>query len=119
TTGREIARLLWQHVAGHPRLTVLDHAWATRLVVRDGRCAGVEYLDAGNRRNTASAGAILLATGGAGQVFLETTNPPIATGDGLAMAWRAGARVSDLEFVQFHPTVLAASGRPRFLVSEA
>lgn len=119
TTGREIARLLWQRVAGHPSLTVLDHARATRLLVHGGRCAGVEYLDSARRVHAVSAGAVLLATGGAGQVFCETTNPGIATGDGLAMAWRAGARVSDLEFVQFHPTVLGVAGRPRFLVSEA
>ena len=118
-TGREIARTLWQRVTGHPQLRVLDHALATRLDVHDGVCRGVHlWLDDG-RRIDIDARAVLLATGGAGQVFQETTNPYVASGDGLAMAWRAGARVSDLEFVQFHPTVLHVPGAPRFLVSEA
>ena len=118
-TGREIARTLWQRVAGHDHLTVLDHACATRLLADDGHCTGVEYLDRSGRLCRIGARGVLLATGGAGRVFRETTNPAIATGDGVAMAWRAGARIGDLEFVQFHPTVLAIAGRPRFLVSEA
>ena len=118
-TGREIARTLWRRVAGHARLRVLDHALATRLRVEDGVCRGVDVRHDGGDAMAIDARAVLLATGGAGQVFSETTNPRVATGDGLAMAWRAGARVSDLEFVQFHPTVLHVPGSPRFLVSEA
>ncbi len=118
-TGREIGRTLWARVAGHHSLRVLDHALATALRLEGGRCAGVDVvLDKGERLQL-TAGAVLLATGGAGQVFQETTNPRVATGDGVAMAWRIGARVSDLEFVQFHPTVLHVPGAPRFLVSEA
>jgi L-aspartate oxidase len=118
-TGREIARTLWARVARSRSLQVCDHALATRLVVEDDRCAGVELLRQDGTVARVEARAVLLATGGAGRVFRETTNPAIATGDGLAMAWRAGARVSDLEFVQFHPTVLHVPGTPRFLVSEA
>ena len=118
-TGREIARTLWSRLHGSPDLVILDHALATRLVITDGAANGVEVIDSDGSRITVDAPRVLLATGGAGQVFAETTNPAIASGDGLAMAWRAGARLSDLEFVQFHPTVLHVPGRPRFLVSEA
>ena len=118
-TGREIARLLWTRVSGHRRIRVVDEALATDLVVRDGCCAGAAFVTAGNTPGLVSAGRTLLATGGAGQVFRETTNPAIATGDGIAIAVRAGARVADLEFVQFHPTVLSVEGAPRFLLSEA
>ena len=117
-TGREIGRLLWTRVASHPRLCVLNHAQAVRLIVDNDRCAGAEYRTAEGLASVTAA-ATLLATGGAGQVFSETTNPSIATGDGLALGWRAGARVADLEFVQFHPTALAVPGAPRFLLSEA
>jgi L-aspartate oxidase len=118
-TGREIARVLWKKVAGLAGVTTFEHARAIDLLVRDGVCAGARYqLDDGSV-GVAAAGTVLLATGGAGQVFSDTTNPPVATGDGLAMAYRAGARVIDLEFVQFHPTALRVAGAPRFLLSEA
>ena len=118
-TGREIARVLWNRVAANPRIRVLDDALATEVVVRDGRCVGAAFLDSSSARHVVEARATLLATGGAGQVFRETTNPAIATGDGVAMAFMAGARVTDLEFVQFHPTVMQVEGTPRFLLSEA
>jgi L-aspartate oxidase len=94
------------------------NARATSLIVHGGRCVGVRYEDEGVTHD-AHAGVVLLATGGAGQVFRETTNPSIASGDGIMLAWFAGARVMDLEFVQFHPTALDVPGRPRFLLSEA
>ena len=117
-TGREIGRTLWERVAGNSRVRVERNARATDLIVDGGRCIGVRYQSNGSIHDV-HAGAVLLATGGAGQVFRETTNPPIATGDGIMLGWFAGARVADLEFVQFHPTALDLAGTPRFLLSEA
>jgi L-aspartate oxidase len=118
-TGREIARVLWQKVSGHRNVQVFQDAQATALVVRDGVCVGATFVGEGHTGGTIEAESTLMATGGAGQVFRETTNPAIASGDGVAMAFDAGAHVADLEFVQFHPTVLSVAGRPRFLMSEA
>ena len=118
-TGREIGRALWERVSPMANVRVESHTRAVSLLVEDGRCAGVEYVQGEGTRVTARARCTLLATGGAGQVFSETTNPPEATGDGVAIAYRAGAAVADLEFVQFHPTALKRPGQPRFLLSEA
>jgi L-aspartate oxidase len=102
---------------------VIEHAFLVDLVIRDGRARGVELL-VGDRpgvlgeRRTVDADAVVLATGGAGELYAHSTNPPVATGDGIAAAIRAGAEVSDLEFFQFHPTVLEGAG-DAFLVSEA
>jgi L-aspartate oxidase len=117
-TGRGIGRALWDHVAPMANVRVRDHSRATALIVEDGRCVGVRFEDTGGL-HTARARCTLLATGGAGRVFSDTTNPPEATGDGIAIAYRAGAAVADLEFVQFHPTALRMAGQPRFLLSEA
>jgi L-aspartate oxidase len=118
-TGRELGRVLWERVSSDARIRVVDDALATELLLRDGRCEGAVFASSGGVLSTAAATRTLLATGGAGQVFRETTNPAVATGDGIAIAARAGARVTDLEFVQFHPTVLSVEGSPRFLLSEA
>jgi L-aspartate oxidase len=118
-TGREIGRTLWKRVSALPDVTIHDHARVVELVVEDGRCVGARFLQDDGTVATARAGSVLLATGGAGQVFRDTTNPVVATGDGVAMAYRAGAQVADLEFVQFHPTALSVPGQPRFLLSEA
>jgi L-aspartate oxidase len=118
-TGREIGRVLWQKVAADPHVMVFDDALATSVVARDGICCGATFLDRNGEMRHVEAERTLIATGGAGQVFRETTNPAIATADGMAMAFEAGARVADLEFVQFHPTVLNVEGAPRFLLSEA
>jgi L-aspartate oxidase len=118
-TGREIGRVLWERASARGHVTVLSGALAVEAIVERGRCVGVRFLDAHGRFGRAFARATLLATGGAGQVFQETTNPAVATGDGVALAYRAGARVADVEFVQFHPTVLNVPGAARFLLSEA
>jgi L-aspartate oxidase len=119
TTGREIGRVLWERLSSRGRVRVLKNTLAVTAIVEEGRCLGVRFIDSRGQAGNALAPATLLATGGAGQVYEETTNPEVATGDGIALAFRAGARVADMEFVQFHPTVLDAEGAPRFLLSEA
>ncbi len=118
-TGREIGRILWERASGLAGVSTHAHARVVDLVVTDGGCDGVRFLDEDGAISTARAPQVLLATGGAGQVYSETTNPSVATGDGVAMAYRAGAAVADLEFIQFHPTALKVPGQPRFLLSEA
>jgi L-aspartate oxidase len=122
-TGREIGRVLWQKVSGEASVETIDHALVTEIIVDSAGdrplAVGVVFYDANGTRREVTARAILLATGGAGQVFSDTTNPGVATGDGIALAYHAGARVADLEFVQFHPTALNLTGAPRFLISEA
>jgi L-aspartate oxidase len=117
-TGREIGRLLWSRVNENPRVHVVDGT-AVALVIHDGSCVGATFISSKGREGTVVANSTLLATGGASYVYRETTNPPIATGDGLALAMVAGARISGMEFVQYHPTVLNVKGHPRFLLSEA
>ena len=117
-TGREIGRTLWERVADQPRVRVERDARVHELLMHHGRCVGARFTGPAGEA-VVEASAVLLATGGAGQVFRETTNPSVATGDGIMLGWCAGARVTDLEFVQFHPTALDVPGAPRFLLSEA
>jgi L-aspartate oxidase len=125
-TGKEIERALLAAVAGHPRVHVFEDHIAMDLIVERTRatdlrrCGGARVLD--HRANTlqdVTAGVTLLATGGYGQAYRHTTNPVIATGDGVAMAYRAGVQVANLEFVQFHPTALYPAEARAFLISEA
>ncbi|HVS87105.1 MAG TPA: L-aspartate oxidase [Candidatus Acidoferrum sp.] len=120
STGREISRALLARAHTIPHLHLRAHAFTTELIVVAGRVAGLRFLDeTDGSSHEVRAGAVLLATGGLGQIYRETTNPDVATGDGMAIAYEAGAVLSDMEFVQFHPTALAIKGAPRFLLSEA
>jgi L-aspartate oxidase len=120
STGSEILRALMARARSRRSIRFLPHSFAVDLLVEDGRVCGVNFLEEkSSTLKTVRAQAVLLATGGLGQVYKETTNPEVATGDGVAMAYRAGALSSDMEFVQFHPTALYAKGAPRFLLSEA
>jgi len=117
-TGAEVARTLIARVRESPRVEVLETARVLDLIVDNGRCVGVRASLAGQATEIV-ADATVLATGGCGQVYRYTTNPQVATGDGFAIAQRAGARLADMEFVQFHPTALDTPENPLALVSEA
>jgi len=120
STGAEFVRSLIARARLETRINLLPFAVTESLIVREGRCIGVRYLDPILRApREIFAKAVILCTGGAGQLFIHTTNPPVATGDGMAMAYFAGADMADMEFIQFHPTALDLPGAPRFLLSEA
>ena len=120
STGAEILRALMAKAKAYRAIRFLPHAFAVDFLVDANRVCGVTFLDERTSEiKTLHAKAVLLATGGLGQVYRETTNPEVATGDGVAMAHRAGALCSDLEFVQFHPTALYVKDAPRFLLTEA
>ena len=118
-TGAEIGRSLLAHAREHRNITLLEWTTTADLIVEDGCATGAWLLDRQDRLYPVRARAVLLASGGAGQVYSDTTNPAVATGDGIAMAYRAGAEIADMEFYQFHPTALSLPGVPRFLLSEA
>lgn len=123
-TGAEISRSLVAFARSHPRIRFAEWTMVTALTVADGRVTGVELAPACTQNTECTpqrvaARAVLIAAGGAGQVYSDTTNPAVATGDGIALAAEAGAELADMEFYQFHPTALSLPGVPRFLLSEA
>ncbi len=118
-TGKAISTTLARKALHHPKVTVVERATAVGLIVDDARCRGAWIFADGELIPIVAAFATALATGGIGQVYERTTNPPGATGDGLKLAVTAGASLADVEFVQFHPTALAVAGAPALLVSEA
>lgn len=117
-TGNAIEKTLVKAVHTHPEITIWENSFAADLLVKNQKCYGV-YVLKGNKIEQIFSSAVILATGGVGQVYKNTTNPNISTGDGLAMAARAGCTVKDVEFVQFHPTALDLPRRKSFLISEA
>lgn len=120
STGKEIVRALIARASEMANIKFLAHAATESIIVEDGVCAGVRYLDPLVRAPREMRGrGVVLASGGAGALYLHSTNPAAATGDGMAMAYLAGAEIADMEFVQFHPTALALKDAPRFLLSEA
>jgi L-aspartate oxidase len=118
-TGAEVMRAIIAAARKAPNVTIWDRAFTLDLLTADGRCVGAAIQRHTRERLLVWAKQTILASGGAGVVFRETTNPPVATGDGMAAAYRAGAVLRDMEFMQFHPTVLYVAGSSRFLISEA
>jgi L-aspartate oxidase len=123
-TGAEISRALVAYARGHQRIRFAEWTMVTGLVTAGSRVVAAELASASGPESQhlpprVSARAILIAAGGAGQVYSDTTNPAVATGDGIAVAAEAGAELADMEFYQFHPTALSIPGVPRFLLSEA
>lgn len=120
STGAEFVRSLIARAGQEKTINLTPFANTEKLIVVDGRCVGVQFLDPILRApREIYAKAVIMCTGGAGQLYLHTTNPPVATGDGMAMAYFAGAEMADMEFVQFHPTALSLENAPRFLLTEA
>jgi L-aspartate oxidase len=117
-TGNAIEKTLIRNVKNNKNIDIWENSFAIDLLVKNNVCYGLKVLK-NQKVDSVYAGAVVLATGGLGQIYKFTTNPKISTGDGVAMAARAGAKLEDLEFIQFHPTALTIKNKKRFLLSEA
>src|SRR4051794_26286230 len=118
-TGREVMRAVIQRAHAQPNIRIWQNSFTIDLLTHEGRCRGALVWDKRRGPSMIWARAVMLATGGAGHLYRESTNPPIATADGHALAYRAGAELRDMEFMQFHPTVLYIAGSARHLLTEA
>lgn len=118
TTGREIVRALYDAVIQKENIVLRGNLFATDLIVRENQVYGIQFIE-NNEQNVVFASSVVLATGGIGELYKHTTNSEVSTADGIAMAYKVGATVKDMEFVQFHPTALNIKGHAHFLISEA
>src|SRR5262249_44380071 len=118
STGREVLQVLYEKAHGLKNISIVPSAFVTDLRTDAGQITGVAVLDEKGVPHEIACSAVLLATGGMGQIYRNTTNPEAATADGIALAFRAGAEIGDMEFVQFYPTALYMKKVPRFLVDE-
>ena len=119
-TGKVMTGFMLQKILLHPQITTFEYTTAVKIFTQDGVCAGIQTLDYNTGENYCfRTKATILATGGLSRLYARSTNPFTATGDGFALAWQAGARLADMEFIQFHPTALAVDGEDAYLISEA
>ncbi len=118
-TGQEVQTTLLRTVRANPRISIWEYSFAVDVVIDGGECLGAVVLREKRDAYAVFAKATILATGGSGRLYRETTNPEIATADGLGIAYRAGATIRDIEFIQFHPTTLYVAGAARHLITEA
>lgn len=118
-TGEEIRRALGKQIREENKVRIFEDSFVVDILVHKGRCVGALVIDQDGSKKVFWSRVTVLATGGIGQLYKNTTNPDVATGDGIAIAYRAGVEVMDMEFIQFHPTALSKPGVPRFLISEA
>lgn len=119
STGAEIMRAIIQRTRALDNVSIMEDAFTVDLLTHEGRCRGCVLLENGNKPVMVWANETILCTGGAGQIFRESTNPAVATADGTSLAYRAGVQLRDMEFMQFHPTVLYIAGSSRSLITEA